>query len=224
MKLKVLSEQDCEQVRIWRNDALESLRTPFPLTLEQQNRFFHEVVCDRRANARYWGIWDEVEVQVLTEYIENYNPAYGTGYPVNKYETARQDSFIGMCGIENIEWENKRGEISIILNPEYHGKGYGEKAIELLLEQGFMYMNLDNIYGECYENNPAIEFWKKVIKKYSPDYEPIWLDCTKYYDGQYWDSLWFNIEKTDYLKATKPIMGVVFDEYHEVKSNEQNNT
>lgn len=201
MKLKVLSEQDCEQVRLWRNECLESLRTPFPLTKEQQAEFYHNTVCNRAARARYWGIH------------------------MDPYEKCPDGELIGMCGIENIEQENRRGEISIIMDPQCRGEGHGTQAVELLLEQGFMYLNLENIWGEVYENNPAIEFWKKIIKKYSPDYEPIWLDCMKYYNGQYWDGLWFNVEKIDYLKATKPTMGacadtVIFDECCGEEKNE----
>ena len=70
----------------------------------------------------------------------------------------------------------------------------------MLLEQGFMYLNLENIWGECYENNPALDFWQRLIKKYIPQQGFIWLDCTKYYQGKYWDSLWFNFEKKEWIK------------------------
>ena len=29
------------------------------------------------------------------------------------------------------------------------------------MEKGFMYLNLENIWGECYICNPAINFWHK---------------------------------------------------------------
>lgn len=185
MKLKALSKSDCEQVRQWRNECLVALRTPYPLTEEQQARFYETVVCDRNARARYWGItvndkniWD------------------------NQF-----DKLIGMCGLENIEWENRRAEISIILNPECQGKGYGEKAVELLLKQGFNYLNLENIWGECYENNPAITFWQKIIIVHNGYGTAI--PCTKYFNGEYFGSLHFTLFKNNWTTAsTKKEMDV----------------
>ncbi|MDD5220903.1 MAG: GNAT family N-acetyltransferase, partial [Candidatus Bipolaricaulis sp.] len=154
MKLKELSLQDCEQARIWRNECLESLRTPFPLTKEMQEQFYKDVVCNRGSHARYWGIW-ETEKATLKIPLEG---GY-LGTPVDSStllpESYDAHIFIGMVGLENIEWENRRAEISIIINPEYKGKGYGTEAVGLLLEQGFMYLNLENIWGECYKSNKA---------------------------------------------------------------------
>ena len=180
MRLKALSLLDCEQVRQWRNETLVSLRTPFLLTQEQQTKFYSEVICNRQADARYWGIFIEQD----------------TGYADSKLESTTRDILIGMCGLENISWENRNAEISIILNPECHGKGYGTKAIELLLDQGFNYMNLENIFGECYYSNPAIGFWRNIITKYNA--ASCDLPQRKYYNGTYYDSLYFNINKSDF--------------------------
>lgn len=162
MKLKVLSLLDVEQVRQWRNETLVSLRTPFLLTQEMQTKFYSDVVCNRQADARYWGIWED---KIL----------------------------IGMCGLENISWENRNAEISIILNPEYHGKGYGSKAIALLFKHGFDYLNLENIFGECYFSNPSVGFWRKICRDYGA--KSCNLPNRKYWKGKYYDSLYFNITK-----------------------------
>lgn len=103
------------------------------------------------------------------------------------------DVLVGMCGLENIQWENRLAEISIILNPDYQGKGYGEKAVGLLLDQGFNHLNLENIFGECYLCNPAVEFWNKVAQKYNA--VCCHLPNRKYWQGKYYDSLYFNIAK-----------------------------
>ncbi|HIJ71134.1 MAG TPA: GNAT family N-acetyltransferase [Planctomycetes bacterium] len=59
MKLEVLTKDDCEQARIWRNECLVSLRTPYPLTKEQQEQFYHDVICNRNSPHRYWGIHED---------------------------------------------------------------------------------------------------------------------------------------------------------------------
>jgi RimJ/RimL family protein N-acetyltransferase len=194
MKLKELTLENCEQVRQWRNNCLESLRTPFPLTKEMQERFYHDIVCDRNARARYWGIHEEMNIPFSKDFLEKIIPRPEKDY----YEDIL---IIGMVGLENIELENRRGEISIILNPDCRGKGYGEQAVDLLLEQGFMYLNLDNIWGEVYSCNKATAFWAKILKKYNGS--SAILPNTKYWYRKYCYSTFFNIAKEEWLKCQK---------------------
>ena len=165
MEFKTLTRADCEQVRLWRNDCLYALRTPYGLTEEMQAKFYDDVVSNRNARARFWGI-----------YV--------------------QDRFIGMCGLENIEWENSCAEISIILDPETQGKGYGGQAVDMLLDKGFNCMRLETIYGECYECNTAIEFWKGISKKYNAHIA--YLPKRKLWNGEHYSSLYFSIDTEDY--------------------------
>jgi RimJ/RimL family protein N-acetyltransferase len=111
----------------------------------------------------------------------------------------RYDAFIGMVGLENIEFENGLAEISIILNPEYHGRGYGKEAVDMLLRRGFGDMHLENIYGECYVCNLAYSFWQKICEKYGGTYTH--LPNRKYYNGTFYDSLYFSINKEGFYGA-----------------------
>jgi len=162
MEFRVLSYEDCDQVRQWRNKSLFALRTQYMLTEQQQAEFYSSTVCNRNANARYWGIWAD-------------------------------NRFIGMCGIENIEWENSRCEISIIIGQEYQKSGYGMQAVKMLLTQGFNYLGLNSIWGVCYMSNPAYQFWMQVTEKYK-GHEAKLTDM-KYWDGVYWDGYHFTILK-----------------------------
>jgi len=191
LKFKVLLKNDCEQVRAWRNEILEALRTPFPLTEEQQGQFYQDVICNRDARARFWGIW--VEEGTYKKYPGN---IIGSD-PDDSY----RETFIGMAGLENIEYENGRAEISIILNPVYQGKGYGKEAFDILLRKGFNELGLRQIWGEYYDSNPAKEFWQKIIKKYN-GYQ-VRHKCIKFWNGEYWDSTYFSFEWKDYLKVKK---------------------
>ena len=194
MKLKALTLPDVEQVRQWRNDCLQALRTPFLLTAEMQENFYRDIICNRNARARYWGIWEEIETTSTECFLgEGEIVHFGSEKAVKLFK------LIGMVGMENIEWENRLAEISIILNPEYQGKGYGEKAVDLLLDQGFNYLNLENIWGECYKCNPALSFWRKICGKYI-GYTTI-LPKRKYWEGTYHDSLYFNINKSNFEGA-----------------------
>lgn len=56
ISLDVLTRDDAEQIRQWRNRSLESLRTPYPLTSDQQQQWYDAVVNNREATARWWAI------------------------------------------------------------------------------------------------------------------------------------------------------------------------
>lgn len=171
MEFRELSLSDMKQVREWRNKVPEALRTPYLLTDEMQEDFYKNTICNRNAKARFWKICKDVN---------------STGAV----------HFVGMCGLENIEWENGCAEISIIMNPHFQGKGYGMEAIEKLLDKGFNQMNLKTIYGECYECNSAINFWKKVIRKFGATFT--YLPNRKFWNGEYYSSLYFSIDEEDF--------------------------
>lgn len=172
MKLEPLDLEELELVRKWRNEAMETLRTPFFLTRDMQEDFYYEIVCNRENRHRYMAIVDT-------------------------------DDFIGMGGIINIEWENRLGEISLIINPELRGKGYSEKVVDLILEWAFKNMNLHQVWGEAYYCNPkGISFWEKIVDRYNQRYNQInfkafktLLPARKYWNGIYWQSLYFSIIK-----------------------------
>lgn len=184
MQLKVLSYPDCEQARIWRNDSMSMNRTPYLLTQEQQGRFYQEQVNNRLANARYWGIWEESKSLKL-----NFEHKESINYPV--VENPETEQFIGMGEITNISPENRNGEIGLIMHPEHLGEA--DKAIDLILEQGFDNLNLENIFGECYLCSPYLQIWETAARKYNAICN--YLPNRKYWDGKYYGSLNFNINR-----------------------------
>lgn len=131
--LAPLSANDCETARGWRNNAPETLRTPFKLTAEMQADFYRNVVCNRYSVHRYYGVHRD-----------------GLG-------------FIGMGGLTNIAWEAGSAEISLILAPSHRQHGLGRPSVEALLDEAFGVMRLAQVYGEVYESNPkAHGFWSKL--------------------------------------------------------------
>lgn len=136
---------------------------------EEMQKEFYQRCCDRNSPHRYWAL-----------------------IKVN-------DIFAGMGGITYIQWENRIGEITFIIDPNYRKDGNGEKAVDLLLDQAFNHLNLQTVFGECYEvNAEGIVFWEKLKEKYN-GYETA-LPNRKYYKGKYWRSLYFSIDKDDFNK------------------------
>ena len=185
MQLKVLSYPDIEQVRLWRNETLAMNRTPFLLTREQQERFYHDVICNKLNNSRYWGVWEAQDKTLPYDWNPDENP-----------EHELRNAFIAMVGIENIQWENRIGEIGLLMNPEY--VHMAKEAIDLILCQAFNYLNLENVYGECYICSPYIEIWQEIAVKYNA--VCCRLPGRKYWEGKYWNSFYFTIDKGEYLR------------------------
>lgn len=200
MILGVLSKDDCEQVRLWRNNqCLETLRTPYPLTKEMQEDFYRDVVCNRKSPHRYWGIWRQTG--------DDYGPEDSTFDKVCGHipppDSENITSFLGMGGLTNIEWENSQAEISLIINPALQRQGHGGEAVRLILDQAFNYMGLQLVYGECYMCNPANEFWRAIAVSY--DGTALRLSKGKFWNGQHCGTLYFNVNRDDFRKVHSPV-------------------
>lgn len=174
MKLEALTLEQCEQVRIWRNNEMEVWRTPYMLTEEMQKAFYYDIPCNRKSKHRSWAI---KSTSVAPDFTEH---------------------FIGMGGITYIQWENRIGEITLIIDPKKRKDGYGEKAVDLLLDQAFNHLNLQTVFGECYCCNDAVQFWIDITNKYKGETRR--LPNRKYWRNQYWDGCYFSIDKNDFNK------------------------
>lgn len=106
--------------------------------------------------------------------------------------------FVGYGGIEHIEWENRRGELSVLIDPALHHKGYGRRAVRLFLWEAFETFNLEHVWGECYTCG-AVGFWEKIIKEYGAF--ATMLPARKYWKGMYWSSYYFDISRTQWAGA-----------------------
>jgi len=158
--IKALSLDDMELVRQWRDLVPETLRTPYPLTVEQQKQYYNDVICNRNGNTRYYGFWESPFNELLS---------YG--------------------GIENIQWASRIGELSVIVNPNMRGQGWGRVVVSQILNIAFNVLNLQTVYAESYKSG-AFQFWEKIAKEYNA-YHTI-LPNRKYWDGKYWDSIYIS--------------------------------
>jgi len=186
MTLKPLSAANMEMVRHWRHDIGNTLRTPYMLTEEMQRDYYENTICARNSTTRYWGLWTGKSWADVEAYAKAHNLVFMRGEGTHSGE----DTFIGYGGIENIEWENGTGEISLLISPDERGKGYGRQAVMLFLEQAFEHMNLHTVHGECYQCGPYL-FWEKMLAEWGGPTHQIWLPCRKYWKGRYYDSLYF---------------------------------
>lgn len=162
LRLATLQVEQAMQIREWRNLDLAPYRTPFMLTEEMQADWYDKIATDRRANCRYFALLDE------------------------------DDTFVGYVGLTDIEWENGIAQIALLISPEHTRNGYGTEAVRLILDTAFRRMRLVMVYGECYECNPALGFWQKMVEKYEA--YSTRMPSRKFWDGMHWHSLYFAFE------------------------------
>jgi len=179
IELKPVQKTDMAQIVQWRNEQLSNLRTSKMLQLENQEEFYDKIICDRNSNARFFAVRNIVKMN-----------------DTDKTETSE---LIGMIGIENIEWENRRGEISIVLNPRLDSfNDIFQTSVEDILDYAFDELNLENIWGELYKCNQQYYVWIGLLNKmraYTTE-----IKYLKYHRGGYYHGLWYNINKFERAK------------------------
>jgi len=189
--LNSINMQQCEIVRNWRNKLEGVLRTSFLLTDKMQETFYHNTICNRNSNNRFFGV-----------YLDNTKEITNVKNEKTEMRCKPSIEFIGMVGLINIEWENGIAEISLLLNPDLIGHGYGSKTLHLLLNKGFYQLRLNQIFGEVYKcNGNGLNFWNKQIEKYDA-YSTI-LPARKYFNCTFVDSLYFSFSFQKFLQYNK---------------------
>lgn len=128
-----------------------------------------------------------ISIEGEREYLESNKSQEATFVIV----TLEEDKMIGTCSIENINYINRTGTLGIFIGDEAaRNKGYGTEAIKLILDYGFNYLNLNNIYLQVMSfNERAISCYKKCgFKEFGRRRKCRFIDG-KYYDVIYMDIL-----------------------------------
>lgn len=70
--------------------------------------------------------------------------------------------FVGVCGLTDIDRINQRAEFSLYIGLEWQLKGYARAALKTLFSHGFLNQNLNLIWGETFDGNPALSLFKSL--------------------------------------------------------------
>jgi ribosomal-protein-alanine N-acetyltransferase len=111
-------------------------------------------------------------------------------------ELGVESALIGVVRIYDYSHQNRRAEISYILNPRYHGNGYISEAIDMVLRFCFDNLLVGRIQAKCDANNIASE---KVMNKAGMLREGIMRNYF-FAEGEYKDALLYAITVDDYQK------------------------
>ena len=90
------------------------------------------------------------------QYLRYIKKRYASGeffdWAVVENESGRM---IGTCGFTRFDPSNNSAEIGYVLNPDFHGRGYGTEAAGRVLEYGFEELSLHRIEARFMKGNEA---------------------------------------------------------------------
>ena len=69
---------------------------------------------------------------------------------------------VGVCGLTSIDHISQKAEFSLYIDPEAQKRGHGRAALLELLRVGFYELNLNRIWGETFEHNPAANLFEDI--------------------------------------------------------------
>lgn len=109
-----------------------------------------------------------------------------------------KDEMIGTVGLHEIDNINRTATLGIFIgNQNYWSKGYGTEAIQLILDFGFNYLNLNNV------ELSLMEFNKRALKCYEKcGFKEIGRrrKC-RFINGNYYDSISMDILAEEFTKS-----------------------
>lgn len=69
---------------------------------------------------------------------------------------------VGVCGLTDIDYINRRAEFSLYIGRSYQNLGLGKKSLIELFRFGFNTLGLNRIWGESFDHNPAIKIFESI--------------------------------------------------------------
>ena len=107
-------------------------------------------------------------------------------------------TMIGNSSFHNLDWRNRNAELGIFIGDKsYWDQGYGTEVMRLLLQHGFMTLNLHLIYLRVYEDN------QRAIRAYEKSgfLEDGRLREMVYQDGKYLDVIFMGVLRNEWQES-----------------------
>ena len=181
-------------------------------------KYFKKIVGDRI----YLSPRNSEDVEIFTKWLNDFQVTDYTGksgtivtlegerqyFEQSEKQDARQfaivtldkDEMIGTVGLESINYIHRTAELGIFIGEAaYRNGGYGTEAINLILDYGFNYLNLNEIQLRVYAfNERAIACYKKCgFKEMGRRRKSIFVN------GKYGDINYMDILKEEFDQAGK---------------------
>jgi len=114
------------------------------------------------------------------------------------FKTTTMKSFIiddnrGVVALSNFDDTARKCEFSIMVSPENRNQGYATRALKELLFYAFNALDMNMVYSDVFEGNPAMSLYKSIgFKEYG--LKPNWY----FKDGKYINSRIIAITRYEY--------------------------
>ena len=109
------------------------------------------------------------------------------------------DRLIGVVSLTNIDYVNRNSEFSMVIGErDFQSKGYCVEAFDLILNHGFMTLNLHKIYSGALNQR----FYEMLIRTFGFHAEGTLQEHT-YKDGRYVDIYRLGLFRENFIKALK---------------------
>lgn len=172
LELAPVDRSDLELLRRWRND----------------HRIWkwcrqHDLISDREQEE-----WYERQHQ---------DPKIKMWKAVRRVDGERQP--VGVLGLTDLDFVNRRAEFSLYIGPEHQGKGYGKDALKLLLAHGFLNLGLNLIWGESFEGNPAQKMFLDLGMVKEGTRQQFYFR-----DGRFIDAHLYSLTRDQWIKSLLP--------------------
>jgi RimJ/RimL family protein N-acetyltransferase len=169
VRLENVTNQDKENFFHWRNDyrIWKWCRQKGPLSYSQHNY--------------YWDLVEGAQDKLF--------------FAIRAKTKKMNDSFetLGCVGLTDIDHVNARAEFSCYIAPIYQKQGLGKHALRTLFNYAFKYLNLNSIWGETYDKNPAIDMFISLGMKVDG-----YRRAHYYRDGNFIDAHLISILKSEF--------------------------
>lgn len=130
----------------------------FPPSTEDKNLFYEwrnyksiykwcrqNDMISRSHHERYWYLVDSAQDKKFWSIVD-----------------LRQEKTIGCAGLTDIDYINRRAEFSLYIGKEYQGQGFAKPSLISLFDRGFDTLNLNLIWGECFDGNHAMKIFEDI--------------------------------------------------------------
>lgn len=81
---------------------------------------------------------------------------------MRSFVVVEDDVNVGVVSLSHVDTTVRKCEFSIMITPEFRGRGYGRKALNDLLDHAFNDLNMRQVYSDVFENNPSRALYKDI--------------------------------------------------------------
>jgi RimJ/RimL family protein N-acetyltransferase len=110
-------------------------------------------------------------------------------------KTEGADKLVGVAGFTSIDPTVRRAEFSLYVGPDSQKGGIGTKALKTLFCHGFYDLNLNLIWGESLDGNPAIKVFKELGMRSDGTRQDFYFK-----EGKLWDAHLFSLTLKQWRK------------------------